>query len=106
MHRAQQAAAGPPQHVLGGEVLGALCEFLEAAVHVVLHAREVYPKEAFERCRIYATQVHRCRHPKVSEYVGAVVHQLKVRCGGQAAALGAAAAAHWQVGALAVAAER
>jgi hypothetical protein len=63
---------------LQSELVNVVCEFLEAALHVILHARGTYPAEAFERSRIYATQIQRCRHPQVLAYIGGVVAKLRV----------------------------
>ncbi len=54
------------------------CEFFEAAVHTVLHAKEIYGKETFEPCRWEDAQFPRSRHPDVQAYIGKVVAQLQV----------------------------
>lgn len=62
----------------GGELAGrALREFLEAAVHQLLHVRGLYPDAMFERTRIYGIPVKRSRHPDVNAYVETSVYSLQ-----------------------------
>jgi hypothetical protein len=64
-------------------LIDAVLEFLSAAVHTVLKARNVYSAELFENRRLYGISVSQCRHPDVCLYVGTVLGNLKV--GGSAA---------------------
>lgn len=70
-------------------VKSALCdavlEFLSAAVHTVLKARNVYTAELFENRRLYGISVSQCRHPDVCLYVSTVLGNLKVGASVQAA---------------------
>ncbi len=65
------------------ELVDALCEFLEAAVHAVLAARGLYSNELFERHRIYSIFVQKARHPELCAYISSVLTNLKVRCAQQ-----------------------
>ncbi|KAK9818377.1 hypothetical protein WJX72_011659 [[Myrmecia] bisecta] len=60
------------------EVATVLCEFLEAAVHQVLHLREVYNPELFDRHRYLNITVRKSRHPDLNEYIHSLVESLKV----------------------------
>lgn len=51
------------------DILNAIVEFIQAAVHSVLYYRSIYPRESFERCRLYGIVVFRNRHPDVVRYV-------------------------------------
>ena len=51
------------------EAASVLTEFIEAITHHILHARKVYPREAFERTRMYGVAVQRCRHPGLRSYI-------------------------------------
>ena len=50
-----------------------LCDFLSCAVHLVLWARRVYPREAFERRRHLDVTVFRSRHVELNEYIALIV---------------------------------
>ena len=52
------------------EMLGS---FFTAAINLILHGRGVYPKAAFERCRLFDVPVHVTRHPEVRDYIELVV---------------------------------
>jgi hypothetical protein len=72
-------ASGGPNHVsdeLSAALSSLLAEFLEAAVHCVLYAKSVYPREAFESARIWeAGTFQHCLHPEVKAYIGnAIAH--------------------------------
>ena len=54
-------------------LVDALCEFLEAAVHVSLRARGPYAPELFERRRLYGVSVARARHPELCAYIASAV---------------------------------
>lgn len=61
-----------------GELAGrALREFLEAAIHQLIHVRGLYPDAMFERRRIYGIPVKRSRHPDVNAYIETSVHSLQ-----------------------------
>lgn len=54
----------PPKRISKAELSTDLfVEILEAAIHVLLYVREVYPKEIFERRMLYGTPVYISRHP-------------------------------------------
>jgi hypothetical protein len=62
-----------------------LIDFLEAAVHTVLHAREIYPPYIFELRNKYNVNVFKCKHPGVIDYIQRVLANSKpiieeVRC--------------------------
>eukprot|EP00884_Botryococcus_braunii_P004190 jgi/Botrbrau1/13772/Bobra.0056s0027.1 len=59
------------------ELPNILTEFLEGLVHEVLHLREVYARELFQRHRLYDVMVRKSRHPQLNEYIHAVVQSLK-----------------------------
>lgn len=46
-----------------------IAEWLEVCTHQILYANSIYPPSVFERCRKYALQVHRVRHPAVQQYI-------------------------------------
>jgi hypothetical protein len=56
----------------------AVLEFLSAAVHTVLKARNIYSAELFENKRLYGISVSQCRHPDVCLYISTVLRNLKV----------------------------
>lgn len=75
---ATAAAAGPPPPPLSALLADAVLEFLEAAVHTVLHARTLYPPEVFERRRLYGSCLcPRARHPGVCAYVASALAALR-----------------------------
>ncbi|CAM9153688.1 unnamed protein product [Ascophyllum nodosum] len=53
-------------------------EFIEAAVHTLLHARRVYPQAIFERRRKYGVPVWMSRHPDLNDYIYQVLLRTKV----------------------------
>jgi hypothetical protein len=59
-------------------LIDAVLEFLSAAVHTVLKARNVYSAELFENRRLYGISVSQCRHPDVCLYIRTVLGNLKV----------------------------
>lgn len=46
-----------------------LSEFLEVAIHCILHCRGVYPQGVFGRRKKYNIPVQVCLHPEVSQYI-------------------------------------
>ncbi|CAM9221434.1 unnamed protein product [Laminaria digitata] len=52
-------------------------DFMEAAVHTLLHARRVYPQDIFERRRKYGVPVWMSRHPDLNHYIFQVLLQAK-----------------------------
>lgn len=77
---APAAAAGGHAGLLQ-DLVQAFCEFLEAAVHTALYARNLYAREVFERARLYNVFIRRSRHPQLNAYIATVVGKLKVRAG-------------------------
>ncbi|KAI9168418.1 hypothetical protein H9P43_007790 [Blastocladiella emersonii ATCC 22665] len=59
------------------QVLSSTLEFLEAAIHVVLHARRLYPPHIFGDAQIYGVAVKACRSPAVIRYVRSVLEPLR-----------------------------
>ena len=49
-----------------------LCDFLHGAVHLILHARKVYPPEIFERRRFLDVTVFRSRHVELNDHIALV----------------------------------
>ena len=49
-----------------------------AVLRQVLHLRQLYRPELFERQRLYGITVHKCRHPGLNDYIHSVVTSLKV----------------------------
>jgi mitotic spindle assembly checkpoint protein MAD2B len=62
------AAPDGPSHMLS-----LLCDFLGVCIHLILHARHVYPRDIFERRRHLDVTVFRSRHPELNEYITQVV---------------------------------
>ena len=48
-------------------------DFLHGALHVILHARRVFPPDVFERRRLFDVAVFRSRHMELDEYITGVV---------------------------------
>eukprot|EP00958_Prasinococcus_capsulatus_P022902 scaffold3296_cov405-Prasinococcus_capsulatus_cf.AAC.21 len=63
--------------VTGEQLAAVLLECVEACIHYTLCARELYPPQAFELCRLYGLAVRRCRHPQVVSYVHDLLQSLK-----------------------------
>lgn len=63
----RQAVCG--SHPMGDAVENALVDFLTAAVHLILHERAIYPREVFERRRLFDVSLYRSRHAELNEYV-------------------------------------
>lgn len=62
----------------GEGLVPAILEFLEAAIHTVLKARNVYSPALFENRKLYGITVSQCRHPGVCSYIGTVLSNLGV----------------------------
>jgi hypothetical protein len=60
------------------EVADVLLEYLEAVTHQLLHLRQLYKSELFERQRLYGITVRKSRHPKLNNYINDVISSLKV----------------------------
>ncbi|GAQ79837.1 Spindle assembly checkpoint protein [Klebsormidium nitens] len=58
------------------ELTDIVCEFLEVAIHLILHVRNVYPPEVFERRRYASVPVQWARHPELQEYIHSAVQSL------------------------------
>lgn len=54
-----------------------VCEFLEAAVHSILHVRDLYPSEVFERRRYCGVPIQWVRHPGLRDYIHQTVNSLR-----------------------------
>ena len=70
-----------PASVVREEVVSAVLEFLEAALHQILQTRSIYSTALFERRRLYSTVVHAARHPGLIKYIQGVMQSLRVRTG-------------------------
>jgi mitotic spindle assembly checkpoint protein MAD2B len=67
---------------LHSNLVSCFLEFLEVAVHTVLYTRNLYHKEAFERCRAFNTFTRRSRHPELNSYISSTISRLRVSaCG-------------------------
>lgn len=60
------------------DIEAALCEFIEATVHEVLHLRGIYSPDLFQRQRLYNIAVRKSRHPKLNDYIHGVVQSIRV----------------------------
>jgi mitotic spindle assembly checkpoint protein MAD2B len=54
-----------------------LLDFIEACVHTILYAREIYPPMIFEQRARYGVNVFHCRHPDVDAYIRRVLDNTK-----------------------------
>jgi hypothetical protein len=69
---------GLPSMSHGEQLVSAVLEFLEAAIHTVLKSRNIYSPSLFENRRLYGISVSQCRHPGVCSYIGTVLGNLRV----------------------------
>ncbi|KAK9768670.1 hypothetical protein K7432_000505 [Basidiobolus ranarum] len=51
------------------ETIEIFCEFLEAAIHMILYVREIYPATLFETRKKYNVPVPMSRHPQLNAYI-------------------------------------
>ncbi|KAK7495680.1 hypothetical protein BaRGS_00013127 [Batillaria attramentaria] len=54
-----------------------LSEFLEVAIHCILHCRGVYPQGVFGRRKKYNVPVQVCLHPDVDQYITNVATSIR-----------------------------
>ncbi|CAK9834019.1 Mitotic spindle assembly checkpoint protein MAD2B [Anthophora retusa] len=54
-----------------------LLEFLEVAFNHILFFRNLYPKEIFERRKVYSTIVYVSEHPELNEYIKNVLNTIR-----------------------------
>merc|ERR1711871_198750 len=54
-----------------------LSRFAEAAVHLILRVRGVYPEEIFERRRLFDVTTFRSRHVELNDYIALVAGGLR-----------------------------
>lgn len=66
---------------LGPSLGDALFEYLEAALHATLHARNVYPEEMFEVRRVLDVPIRRSRHPSLNAYIHRVLAAARAAMG-------------------------
>lgn len=59
---------------VGGDIL---CEFLEVAIHCILHNRGLYPAGVFEKYKKYNVPVQMCTHPEVKHYIAEVIDGIR-----------------------------
>lgn len=52
-------------------------EFLQVAFHTILFARQIYPREVFEKRRQYGLPVWMSRHPDLNKYINDFIHSLR-----------------------------
>ena len=57
--------------------LDTLCDFIGAALHLILYVRRVYPAEIFERRRHLDVTVFRSRHIELNDHIDLVVSGLR-----------------------------
>lgn len=57
--------------------MSVVVEFLEAAVHHLLHARGLYPKELFEPVNVCGARCMKARHPDLEAYVFDALNALR-----------------------------
>ncbi|KAF9535644.1 DNA-binding protein [Crepidotus variabilis] len=55
------------------ELVNAIVEFIEVAIHTILYVRQVYPAEIFVRRKKYDTPVFQSRHPALNEYISGAI---------------------------------
>ncbi|PPQ63792.1 hypothetical protein CVT24_004334 [Panaeolus cyanescens] len=60
------------------ELVHAIAEFIEVAIHTILYVRQVYPADIFVRRKKYNTAVYQSRHPALNEYITGAVKAGKV----------------------------
>ncbi|KAF9056132.1 DNA-binding protein [Panaeolus papilionaceus] len=51
------------------QLVHAIAEFIEVAIHTILYVRQVYPADIFVRRKKYNTAVYQSRHPALNEYI-------------------------------------
>eukprot|EP00752_Nemacystus_decipiens_P003786 g3486.t1 len=75
MNRAMDRSVDTDRRQQGWEeaMVDVFVEFLEAAVHSLLHARRLYPPDIFERRRKYGVPVWMSRHPELNSYIHEVL---------------------------------
>ena len=56
---------------------GLICEFLEVAIHQILHSRSVYPKQVFVRKKKYHVPVYMSCNTEVNSYITSVLLSMK-----------------------------
>eukprot|EP00041_Stephanoeca_diplocostata_P011600 m.191851 g.191851 ORF g.191851 m.191851 type:complete len:204 (+) comp18602_c0_seq2:145-756(+) len=59
------------------KITDTILEFLEAAVHVILYIRDVYPAQLFEQRTKYGIAIQMSRHPELNTYVSGVLSSLR-----------------------------
>ncbi len=52
-------------------------EFLECAVHTILHTRHIYPEVLFEQRKFLGVSCWQARHPDIASYIHRVVQNSK-----------------------------
>lgn len=65
------------------ETVDGLLQFMECAIHTILHLRRVYPPEAFKLHRLYQLPVYRSRHPGLNEYITGIIDSLRAEVASQ-----------------------
>ncbi|XP_014774077.1 mitotic spindle assembly checkpoint protein MAD2B isoform X2 [Octopus bimaculoides] len=53
-------------------------EFLEVAIHCILHHRDLYPAGVFETRKKYNVPVQMCLHPDVIQYITNILESIKL----------------------------
>lgn len=59
------------------ELADITAEFLEVAIHTILHSRAVYPQSAFEQRKCFGVPVFMCRHPEVAAGIASLVASIR-----------------------------
>lgn len=55
------------------QAVAGVSEFIEVAIHTILHVRQVYPPDLFIRRKKYDTPVFQSRHPTLNEYISGAI---------------------------------
>jgi len=76
-YRTEDESADPNEHTKAEFASGLLCEFLEVAIHQILHARDVYPPQIFTRRKKYHIPVYMSSNAQVNKYITSVLLSLK-----------------------------
>ena len=51
-----------------------LVSFIECAVHTIIYARGIYPRELFEQRKFLGINVWQSRHPDINSYIRRVIN--------------------------------
>lgn len=54
-----------------------LLDYIECALHQILHTRNIYPSILFGRTSKYGTALYQCRHVEINEFIRRVLNNAK-----------------------------